>query len=413
MNFKPVLTLWPAGLLVIAGSAYADLSPYSLSATETIEHESNVAHTTIATADWLSTTELQAGLDQALGRDRLTASGTFDLIRYEHSHLNNNGYDLNGEFDWSTIDDLSGSIGADSSKKQYIYGLDGEQASTSNNSQRTDHVFARAQLGGVTRWTIFSGVDATQRKYSDPNFAPNEVHQWSVNGGTRYQTSPDLNFGLVATYTKGEYPHAILSPVPDEVIGSDGFDIKSLDATSTWQASGNSSFNLRAGYTVEDNDIQPQRKYWNGDLIWNWAAGGRLKVTTELERDTDADATQSSGGSVASNNLVGHSLNTTAHLTLTYEVTAKINLLAGAQYTERKYAPGTLPVLLGQSQAADGSGENRTSQFSIAVHYAPILNTDLSCSVAREVRRSDAQIAFYTPAYTANNVLCAAQIQFR
>ena len=413
MNLKPVLTLWPAGLLMIAGSAYADLSPYSLSATETIEHESNVSHTTIASPDWLSTTELQAGLDQTLGRERLTASGEFDINRYKRGHLNNNGYDLTGEFDWSTINDLSGVIGADSSKRQYIYGLDGEQASTTNNSQHTDHVFARAQLGGVTHLTLFSGIDATQRKYSDPAFAPNEVRQWSVNGGTRYQTSPDLNFGLVATYTKGAYPHAILQTLPTEEIGSDGFDIKSLDATTTWQASGNSNFDLRAGYTVEDNDIEPQRKYWNGDLIWTWTPGGRLKVTTELERDTDADATLSSGGSVASNNLVGHSLNTTVHLTLTYELTAKINILAGAQYTERKYAPGTLPVLLGQSVASDGSGENRTSQFSIAAHYAPILNTDLSCSFIREVRRSDAQIALFTPAYSANNALCSAQIQFR
>jgi hypothetical protein len=413
MNFKPASNWWPACLLLIAGSAYADLSPYSASVSETIEHESNVFHSTEATADWLSTTELHGGLDQTLGRDRLLANAAFDLNRYKSSPLDNNGYTLSSEFDWNTVYDLSGSFGVDASKKQYVYGLDGELASQENNSQKTDHVFARGQLGGVSRWTLFGGADASQRKYTAQDFAPDEVHQWSVNGGSRYQTSPDLSFGVIGNYTKGAYPHAILSNGPPPVTGSDGFTVKSIDATSTWQASGNSSFDLRAGYTIEDNQIEPQRKYWNGDLKWTWTEGGRLKFLTELERDTDADTTVGAGGTVTSNNLAGHSLNSTARLDVTYELTAKINLDAGAQYTERRYSEGTLPILPGQPLPAAGSGSNRTSQFSIAAHYQPIINTDLSCSFTREVRRSDAQIVLYTPAYSANNALCAVQVQFR
>jgi hypothetical protein len=413
MNFKPHSNWWPAGLLLIAGSAYADLSPYSASVTETIEHESNVFHSAQATADWLSTTELRAGVDQTLGRGRLLANAAFDLDRYKRSRLDDSGYDLSGEFDWSTVYDLSGSFGADTSKKQYVYGLDGEQASQQRNSQKTDHVFARGQLGGVSRWTLFGGADASQRKYTAESFAPDEVHQWSVNGGSRYQTSPDLSFGVVGNYTKGAYPHAVLSIAPTEVIGSDSFSVKSVDATSTLQASGNSSFDLRAGYTVEDNAIQPQRKYWNGDLKWSWTAGGRLKFLTELERDSDADTTIGAGSGVASNNVTGHSLNSTARLDVTYELTAKINLDAGAQYTQRRYYQGALPILAGQAQPSTGSGSNRTNQFSVAAHYQPIINTDLSCSFTREVRRVDPQIALFTPAYSANNALCAVQVQFR
>ena len=403
MKTKNLTNCWPVGLLLIAGSAHADLSPYTITASETLEHESNVSHTTVARPDWYSTTMLRGGVDQELGRERLQASAAVNFDRYKKSKLNNNGYDAQAEFDWATVGDLSGALGANSSRKLYVYGLDGDRVDSERNLQTTNHAFARAQLGGVTRWTLFTGVDGSQRKYTSSAFKPDEVKQWSAHGGTRYATSPDLNFGLVGTYTKGQYPHA--------VGGSQDFSIKTFDATSSWQASGNSSLDLRAGWTIESNDNQGQRHYWNGDAKWKWQAGGRTNFTFEFERDTDTDTSVGAGGT-ASSDVTGHSLNTTGRFNASYELTAKITLVGIAQYTQRRYESGTLPTQPNQPQS-NAAGSNRTTQYSIAAHYLPVPNADLSCSFAHEVRRADAQIVLSTPEYTANTALCSAQIMFR
>jgi hypothetical protein len=99
-------------------------------------------------------------------------------------------------------------------------------------------------------------------------------------------------------------------------------------------------------------------------------------------------------------------------------MTAKISLIAGGQYIHRKYADVTVPELLADGTIDPGastivSGTNRTSRFSLAAHYLPTRTTDLSCSVAREVRSSGSpEILQIAPNYTDNSVQCNASISF-
>ena len=112
------------------------------------------------------------------------------------------------------------------------------------------------------------------------------------------------------------------------------------------------------------------------------------------------------------NNLTGRSINTGGHLNITYALTAKINLGLSGQYTQRRYSNSVIPVSSQGNALQFASGTNRTASYGLSAHYLPTRTTDLSCSVSREVRTTDSQIAFITPAYTNKTVMCSAGIRF-
>lgn len=424
MNTRIVASLSPLCLCLLAGPARAALEPFSFGASETVQHQSNFLHADDANraSNWLSTTEFSAALNEEVGRDKLVASAAVDFNRYRYDHsLNSTGYRGAAEFDWNTVGDLSGALGADANRRQYIYGQTGDVGPTNLRNLQTDtHAFARVALGGQARWTIYGGADANQRKFSSETFVADEERQWSTYVGTNYSTSPDLVFGLNGTYVSGEYPHgqSVTSTTtpPTTTLVASRFSTRSVNATTKWQASGNSALDASIGYTTEDSDaLSSSRHFANGSLNWTWKPPSHFTVVVGLKRSSDVD-TSSTGanvGVVNANNLNGTSVNNVALLEVTYALTAKISLDASANYTQRRYSD----VRLG---TADVNGSTRTSNFYLSAHYRPTRTIDLNCGGGRENRRTDASLTqkvngvdvSLTPAYTDNTVQCAASIRF-
>ena len=414
MKNKCLAILSPLCLCLFAGNAFAELEPFTFGASEAIGHQSNLNHTddSIRTGDWTSVTELNAAVDQALGRDKLVASAAVDFNRYKRTHsLDSTGYRGAAEFDWSTVGDLSGAFGADASRRQYIYGETSEPVLGSpatlvnvRNLQTDTHEFAKIALGGDARWQIYGGADLNQRKYSNDLFRTNDEQQWSSNLGTRYSTSPDLSFGLQGAYTHGEYPHGSVTVEG----GASKFSSRSVDLNTQWKASGNSAFDASVGYTSDTSQVLARgRHFANGSVNWIWTPPSHFTVNFGLKRSSDADAsTGVNVGVVNQNNLNGTSINNVAHLEVTYSLTAKISIDGSADYTQRKY--NNLADL-------DVDGSTRTTRFYLTAHYQPTRTTDLSCGGGRETRHVDAGItkavAGFT-GYTDNYLQCVASIKF-
>jgi hypothetical protein len=416
MQLKPAFSLTPLLLCLAAGSAHADLAPYSFGASETIGHQSNIAHapSNEQQSDWVSTTELRAALDQPLGRDELKANASIDFDRYKRFHRRDaTGYLASTEFDWSLPGDVSGSFGAETRRRQYLYGLDGEALGGTSANQRNletdNHFYAHGQIGGPSRWTLYGGLDATNRRYSEASYSGNNERQWSGNVGSRYATSPDLSFSLQASYSHGEYPNLVQQGLPG--VG-DSFSLRSYDLITNYVATGNSRFDASVGYTTQSSDIQDNRHFVNGSLNWIWTPPSHFTVRVGLARDSDAD-TNAGNANFNPNGINGRSINNVAHIDVAYEVTAKINLDLLAQYTQRKYSHALLPFVIGQQVPQYADGTNDTGRAYLSVHYTPTRTTDLSCGAGREVRHSSASIASLTPAYTDNTVQCVAAIDFK
>jgi len=413
MKMKTLATSSPLLLCLVAGAARADLEPFSFGAHETLEHQSNTFHsTTDHKADWRSSTELDANVDQAIGRERLLGSASVNADKYFNTkHRDSIGYSGKGELDWSTIGDISGAFGVDTRRHQYLYGLEGDQGETSTRNLQTDnHAFARAQLGGTGRLSIFAGADASQRKFSDPIFAENEVKQWSGSGGASFATSPDLQFGLQGRYIHGTYPNVQL--VPGNV---EGFSIRSGGVNTRWTASGNTSFDAAVGYTTQKTEGQNAQHYVNGNLHWHWKPPSHFEFTLGVLRDA-SDSSGLEATIVNSNNsVVARSLNTIAHLDVTYELTAKVSLDVLAQYIHRKYDNALVPSDLtfgGSTLLVPASGSSDTARFTLSARWAPTRSTTVACGVSRETHTASESLHKFSVPYNDNTVLCSAGIKF-
>ena len=414
MKNKSLAMLSPVCLALFAGSARADLEPFSFGASENLQHQSNINHTDSAVAhnvsDWVSTTELNAAIDEPVGRDKLTANAAVDFNRYKRLHgIDSTGYHAATEFDWNTIGDLSGSLGADSHRSQYFNGQTSDFSfggtpigtTTVRNLQTDSHAFARISLGGPSRWTIFGGADANRRNYSNDLYKINDQRQWSTNLGTRYATSPDLNFGIVGSYTRGDYPQGSLQGTESD------FNSKSVSATTDWQASGNSHLSASLGGSAYFSDaFGGTRHFANGSLSWVWTPPSHISVNLLLRRSSDADTSGGvATGIQGASSLNGTSINNAAHLLATYSLTAKTNIDASIDYTQRKYE--NLITILGEV-----SGTTRTARLFLTVRYQPTRTTDLSCGAGRETSHADASLMGLAQSYNDNYLQCMASIRF-
>lgn len=430
MKNKSLAILSPLCLGLAAMNAQAAIEPFTLGASETIKHESNINHgssgvTAAPISDWISTTEFTAALDQAVGRDKLIANAGINYNAYKHEDHNSNwGYRAGAEFDFNTIGDISGALGADSSRKRYVYGstaeptfaiVDGKiqivPASDELNLQTDNHVFGRLEIGGPSRWQIFAGADANRRTFSASDFKGDDERQWSANFGTRYATSPDLRFGLVGRYTRGEYPHAVVGTFGGVATSTTDihFKTRSVDATVDLQATGNSAFDASLGYTTTSNErLTKDVRFVDGSLNWTWKPPSHFTFSLGLKRSSDVDTTSTglNTGILGANNLNGVSINNTALVDLTYALTAKISLDANAAYSQRKYSEFT--DALGNTAA----GTVSTTDYGLYVRYEPTRNSYISCGGGHERRRPNAAIAGFLPGYSDNTLQCTASIKF-
>lgn len=420
MKSNVLAMMSPLCLCLLASNARAALEPFTLGASETVKHESNINHGAEGnvTSDWLSTTEFTAALDEAVGRSKLLANAGVNYNVYhrrEDKGLNNFGYHAGAELDWETIGDLSGALGASSMRKRYIAGADDNPlpdntASTDGRNMQTDNrVYARAQLGGPARWQIYGGADANQRRFSDKDFQGQDERQVTTNLGTRYSTSPDLAFGVEGNFTHGEYPHVVYAFFGDTALTRvSKFNSRSVDGTVRLKATGNSGFDASLGYTTESSDaLSKDAKFVNGSLNWTWTPPSHFAVKLGLKRSADIDnqvANQNIGFKGSS--LSGVSVNNVASLDVTYEVTAKISVDANTSYSQRKYSD------VKQVIGPDLAGTVRTTNFFLSVNWQPTRTTQLSCGGGREHRRADSAIGEFLPSYADNTVQCMGSIKF-
>jgi len=414
---KSLAVLTPLCLCLYAAGARAELEPFSFTASENLQHQSNPTRTSDnqKTPDWISVTEFSAAMDEAVGRSKLVGSAAVNYSSYAHEDaLSAYGYRGGLEFDWNTIGDLSGALGADTDRRQYVEGVTANantSASTKieRNIQTDDHVFGRLALGGPGRWQIFGGADANRRHYSASDYEGDDERQWSTNLGTNYATSPDLSFGLVGNYTRGEYPTVPTGFLigDQEVTTVSKFKTRSIDATTKLTASGNSALDASVGYTSETSDSLAKPVHFiNGSLNWKWTPPSHFTVTLGLKRSSDVDtnSTGANTGVLNVNNLNGTSINNVAQLGVSYALTAKVTLDASGSYSEQRYAD---LVQLGGT-----GGSLRSGTLYLSAHYLPTRTTDVNCGAGYEKRRSDAVLNNYLPSFTNTTVQCAASISF-
>ena len=383
--------------LVSAGCVMAQANPYYVGVSQAFTKDSNlfrVADGAPRADDLISTTSLLAGVNQPIGRQRLFADVVARYNRFQdNNQFNNTGYGLNTGVDWATVESLSGTLAYSLNRTLTSFSADGVAAvTTTPNLERSQQFLARGQLGGDAPLVLEATFTHRKLDYSAASFAANEFSQNTAGLGAQYRTSGLLTLGAALRATRGEYPFAV-GPAQ-----ADKYDRNDLDLTAVWTPTGQSKVAVRLSFGQEDHDLIKARDFSGatGSLTWQYKPTGKLTFTTDLIRDTGAEASFN-GFNFANASPIGNNsqLSSAVRVRGLWEATAKIQVNADARYAERDLVNGLV-----------AGGTDKTAQASLGAQYSATRNWVLGCNLAREKRGGA------TPApYNANIVSCSTQFK--
>ncbi len=404
-------------VLLAAPPARAETSPWYLSASQGLSHESNLYRIGEQQqlpegrnkTDTVSTTSLLGGFDKPYSRQRFSGSAVLRANRYQsNKQLDNNGHSLKLGWDWATIERLSGSLtmASDRSLAHFNSLNSVGVVETRRNLIDDNQVDAVARLGVVTRYTVEATLGRHDRRYSAPEYERYEYHQNSGSLGLRYRPSSAISLAVALRQTEGVFPR-FSQPVAG-VFQEDRFTRQDIDFSGIWNPTGNSNLSARLSPTRTRYDQDTSRDFsgLTGSAAWAWQATGKVKLTTLLSRDTGQSSDAIDRG-ILGKGVIDYSRTTTAlKLQADWAATSKIGVTATAGYARRALV--NTPTLSGvaEPQPSQVSGSDHTTSLTLGARWSPIRSVLVGCDITADRRGSDGQL---TVSMSANTVGCYGQ----
>lgn len=373
--------------MAFSGTVWAQASPYSLSVSQGFSRDSNlfgVDDAAAAVSDTVSTTSLLAGIDQPFGRQRFYANGSVRYNKYQDtSALDNTGYGLTTGLDWSTIEQLSGTLRYNLNTSLADYASPDAPQITTRNEQKSQQLGATVRYGITARVALEGGLEHRKVDFSDAQDARG-YSQNVANAGVKYGVSGLLTVGAGLRITKGDTP-----------VTGDKLDRNDIDLTAAWSPTGLSTLNARLSFSKE-NHSDPARADFSGatgSIAWAYKPTGKLNFNTSLTRDTGSETTFR-GLTPEGAPLVFDTsrLTTTAALSVGYELTGKIQLSGDARRSNGSFGNG---------------GSDKATNLSFGARYLPTRAITLACNLSRDSRDISGTSQRNV---TANTAGCSAQL---
>jgi hypothetical protein len=394
--------------------AAAQTAPWTLSATQGFSRDTNLYRLPdgvqpsagLARGDTVSTTTLSAGLDQRIGRQRVLGEAALRALRHrDNERLDHEGYALAAAWDWETVERLSGTLRAGSTRTLRpfdSFALAGAAGVTARNLETTDELAAVGRLGGAGRLALEAAAGTRRVGYSDPAYATSELRADTLALGARWRPAGGTVFGAAWRHTWGRYP----------VLG-DRYRADALDLTAETQPSGASRLYLRLSPARARYDSATERDYsgLTGAAQWRWQATGKLALALRAVRDLGQDAYLEryglEGVATPRGSVDDSTVLTRLALEAGHALTAKVTLTGSLSATRRDLARPGLPSL---GQPAVLEGRDTTTGAALGVRWAPTRTATLGCDAGLEHR--SARGALSGP-YQAATLACFGRIGWR
>lgn len=383
-------------LLMMAGPAAAETSPYYVGLVQSFGYESNLYRiadeqqlsSDLSRSDTLSITSLIGGVDQTIGRQRVYGSMNVRANRFANNKtLNNESYGLDLALDWETLERLSGTlrVAADQALTQFnnLNGITG-QVETQKNIANTELIDAKFRLGRQTKLVFEAGLGMRQRSYSATNYQDSEFDETSGSLGVHYRPSTLLDLGASIRQAVADYPFYRRTGI--DTYESDTLTRQYIDFTASWVPSGLSRLAVRVSptrITYEKNSVSDFSGL-TGSADWFWQASGKTKLQTTLSRD----AGQSSDAIDLGFNTPG--VNDTSQVTTAlrfkadHELTGKVSVYASLAYARRLLTETV--IALPQFTLSTLEGTDNTTTATLGARWAVTRSGQLGCDVHNERR---------------------------
>jgi Putative beta-barrel porin 2 len=386
-----------AGLLA-HGTALAQSAerPWYVGLTQDFTRDSNVFGTaTGETGDTISTTSLQAGLNQTFGRQRVRLDGTVSHQRYDKvSERDNNGYSLGATLDWSTVERLSGNVRFNSQRRQSDFRASGLTPVSLSNIERSDDLNATVRLGLVTMLAIEAGAGHRKVNFSASEFAAREYKQDSANLSLVYRPNAILSLSLGGSAADTKYQGPELGQTEN-----DSSKRRDVFLSANWVPTGASVIDARLAYTTTEYRLARLADFdgVTGSLGWAWNPTGLLTVNTTLVRDSGQESGfRITPGSTTTEATDFSQVTDRVAIGTSYELTGKVRLQTDLSYARRQFVD--IVGLRGR--------ENSTS-FMVGARWAATRTVSLGCNLSRESRSGSGATA---AEFDTNRFGCSASL---
>jgi Putative beta-barrel porin 2 len=406
-------------------AARAAIEPFTLGVAQTVSAQTNVYRVPdneTASRDLVSSTALSAGLDQPLGRWRLTGSAALRLNRYKNNQaLDNDGQGLALRLEGTTVGEIAASLDYARNTNLVDFGASTDASLRVPARETSQQFVATAQLGLVSLLSLNGSLTHRSLGYDNDAYATQENTQDSYSLGFVWRPSGWLSLGAGVRQTQAHFPRGVRTgastgtgtSTSTSTYSADSFNRDDLDLTGTWFASGASTVQARISQTRQRYD-EARRRDVNGvtgSLAWSWRPTGKLSFNTTAARDTGVESTYyrfngNETGAVGNDSQ----LSTTLAVDAAYEWTAKVRAVAGTQVTRRQLA-NSLNAPGGSRQGSDGSdGSDRLFVASLGLRYQALRSLGSGCDLRYERRSADTSLSY---AYRATVVSCYLQLSLQ
>lgn len=393
-------------LLCAVSTAEAGIAgtPFSLTLSEAVTHDSNVERYALGRSDTVSTTSVGLGLDKKYGRQTYTADIQGSIQRYKNlNQYNNDGFDIALAF--------SSDIGKDSkvfvnhSSTRALQSFADQDIATGTRLRRvvtSTTTRVTGMYGLYSKWQLVGNFVRGSTQYS--NSLTEEQTYVVGRAGVRYSPTDLLYFEGGVGRTKVDYPLLVLfdsnpakRSVGDEVNRTD------FDFTTSWTLTGFSSLRSQIRWTQERHNSKEAgkpddsaRDYdgLTGDVAWTYTPRGKMSYLVKLARDTN----NSGGVSTLLGSTVRDRLTTTLSANALWAATYKVKVRGGVSASSLKEEESQdLGVIL-----LNESSSGTLYSANIGVSY----DFDRSWSVGCQLARSQRSRTTFNTGYTSNVVAC-------
>jgi hypothetical protein len=407
MTSKPRPRVVLAALCASAAvTVSAQIQPWTLTASQELSRDTNVYRLADGVApagglkrgDTLSTTTVAAGLDQRIGRQRLLGEAALRVLRYRgNDSLDHEGHTLSAAWAWETVERLSGTLRAGSTRSLLPYASEAVPGSTSRNLETTNELAALARLGGQGRLSFEAALGTRQVDYSDPAYATAELRTDTLALGGRWRAGGALVYGAAWRHTWARYPGL-----------GDRYHVDALDFSAESAPAGASRLYLRLSPTRARYDAATERDFsgLTAAAQWRWQAGGKLALTLRAVRDLGQDAyleRYGSDGSAAAvrGNVDDSTVLTRVVLEGVYAYSDKTQLITSLGATRREL------TRLPPGQTALLEGRDTTAAATLGVRWAPTRHAALGCDAGLERRTARGTLS---GPYNASTLTCFGRL---
>jgi hypothetical protein len=398
--FKTTLLLAPC-LVALCTAASAQSSPYYIGVAQTFFHDNNLIRLRdnqalpagLSKSDTVSSTALVAGVDQPIGRQRLSGTANLNYNRYNrNSEFSSSGYALRLGLDWQTVERLSGrvAVSADRTLRADVRDAN-DQFILKSNAETANQFDATVSVGLVTRLSAEATLLRRDVRYSAAEAVFREYQQTGASVGLRYRPGGSTTWGLGLRQTRWDYPSFLLG-LPDP---NDRRTRNDLDTSVVWQATGTSSLDIRlsSGKTSHDQFDVRDFSGVTGSAGWDWQATGKLRINSRLARDAGQD----------SDRLTSAFTRTTDSLRVAaeYGYSAKIGMNASVTLYERDSE--------GRGVGVNAvSGREQGNNLSLGARWVPLRSTTVGCNISTE-RQGNSSNPALNDAFSATSFSCYGQ----